>query len=277
MHRFGRSAQQKMKDRWGGGFILATILALVGAWYLGSYISGKWGGSSTADNVGGGGIAGLIPGKGGTLKAGMTEPHQFQLHFVQVEALRSEASAGKLARGLSSMSLPAMVATRTAKDLHPVMVGPFTSMAAAEEAKGKLTGAHQGAFATTVTVAHNPDAVPAAAMATQAGADIRKGLDVLNTYLYEAAMWMENRSAASPADVGNLTVLGQQMGQQAEAMKSEKDAKVLEFVKLVSAASAHATQIQAAAAATSGGDEYQAALNGYMALLDQYRSFHNAK
>lgn len=276
MHRFGRSTQQKMKDRWGGGFILATILALVGAWYLGSYISTRLGGSQSASNVGGG-IAGIIAGKGGALTAGMTEPHEFQLHFVQVEALRSEASAGKLARGLSEQSLPAVVAAKTATALHPVMVGPFTSMAGAEQAKEKVASEHQTAFATTVTVAHNPDAVPAAAMATEAGADIRRGLDVLNVYLYETALWMENRSAAGPADVGNLTALGQQLAQQAEAMKAETDANVVEFVKMISFASAHATQVQAAAAAMSGGDEYQAALNGYMELLDQYRSFHNGK
>jgi hypothetical protein len=266
MHRFGRSAQQNMKDRWGGGFILATILALAGAWYLGGYISKQFGPQTASSDVSNGSI--------GSVKAGQ-EPHEFQLYFVQVGALRSEAGASKLARTLSQNSLTAMVATKTSKALHPVVVGPFTSMTAAEDAKAKLTGEYQGAFSTTVTVAHNPDAVPAAAMTTTAGADVRKGLDELNMYLYQAAVWMENRSAATPADASNLAALGQQLAERADALKAEKDAKVVEFVKMINAASAHATQIQAAAAAMSGGDEYQAALNGYMSLLDQYRSFHN--
>ncbi|MDB4894903.1 MAG: hypothetical protein JWN15_1165 [Firmicutes bacterium] len=268
MHRFGRSAQQNMKDRWGGGFILATILALAGAWYLGGYISKQFGPQTAASDVSNG-MSAI-----GNVKAGQA-PHEFQLYFVQVGALRSEAGASKLARTLSQNSLTAMVATKTSKELHPVVVGPFTSMTAAEDAKAKLTGEYQGAFSTTVTVAHNPDSVPAAAMTTKAGADVRKGLDELNMYLYQAAVWMENRSAATPADASNLAALGQQLAARADALKAEKDAKVVEFVKMISAASAHATQIQAAAAAMSGGDEYQAALNGYMSLLDQYRSFHN--
>jgi hypothetical protein len=283
MHRFGRTAQQKMKDRWGGGFILATVLALAGAWYLGDYLSSHLGDQSAAtEGVGSntaGGISTWFTGAktdtGNGSQAAM-EPQEFQLFFVQVAALRSEAGASKLARTISDDTYTAMVAPKTTKDLHPVLVGPFTSQEAVTTAKSKLADGYQGAFPVSVTVAHNPDTVPATAMATMGG-DMRKGLDVLNTYLHETAMWMESRSTGMTADAANLAKLGQQMQQYASMMQGEKDAKVHEFAAMADAASKNASAMQAAAAAMPSSDEYQSAMAGYMALLDQYRAFHNSK
>lgn len=268
MHRFGRSAKQRMTDRWGGGgYILATILALVGAWYLGGYLSTL--GETPVTDVAppGSNLVAQPPASG--LEAA-AEPHDFQLWFVQVGAFRSEAGARSLAANLAGSNYAVMVAPRNQSGLIRVLAGPFTSVEAVEQAKQDLARQLGETYAVEMSVVHNPEAVPAVA---SGGEDVRKGLDVLNAYLYDVAVWLENGSF-SLTGANTIAGLGQKIGEYAQALKGEEDAKIQEFVRMAEAASANARAFENAALDPSS-KEYQAALDGYVALLEQYRSFYD--
>lgn len=270
MHRFGRSAQQKMKDRWGGGgFVLATILALVGAWYLGGYLSTLGETPITDVSPPGSDMAGQPLDSG---MEAMSEPHEFQLHFVQVGAFRSEAGARSVAAKLAGSHYAVAVAPRNQAGLHRVLAGPFTSLEAVEQAKQDLAQQLGETYAVQMAVAYNPDAIPAIAGSAE---DIRKGLDVLNAYLYDVAVWLENRPAGA-TDTNTIAGLGAKMSEYAAALQGQEDATAQEFVKLAEAAQANAMAFETAAA-DPASKEYQAALDGYVALLERYRSFHSAQ
>ncbi|HEY8347258.1 MAG TPA: SPOR domain-containing protein [Symbiobacteriaceae bacterium] len=268
MHRFGRTAKQKMTDRWGGGgFILATILALVGAWYLGGYLS-TLGDTPVSDVVPPGNNLVAQP-KAGSLET-ISEPHDFQLHFVQVGAFRSAAGARSLVANLSDSNYPVMVAPRNESGLIRVLAGPFTSAEAAEQARQELSQHLGETYAVEIAVVHDPEAIPVIA---GAGEDVRKGLDLVNAYLYDVAVWLESGSH-SVSGVNTIAGLGEKLGEYVAALKEQSDAKVQEFVKLAEAVQANAQAFETAAGDPTS-EEYQAALDGYAALLEQYRSFYN--
>lgn len=274
MHRFGRSAQQKMKDRWGGGFILATVLALAVAWYLGDWLNTKWG--DTGDLTGTGSNTTQSPGNGSMSATQM--PQRFQLHLVQVGAFRSEANAKQVIQKLDAKEHLGMLTERGADGLYRVYAGLYTNQATADELKAQLISegvVPKESRTVSVTVDHNPEAIPVSASLTAKSADLKKGLEMLNTYLFEAALVMESRAATSIADTANLAKVGKELSTLAAMLKSEKDPKVLELAAMASLASTNATAMEAASTASPTADEYQSAMRGYLSLLDQYRSFHS--
>lgn len=275
MHRFGRSAQKKMNDRWGGAFILAVVLAVVGAWKLGDYLGDTLGDGQQAATEPVPGMEESLGqiGTGGPIMA--MQAHEFDIHFVQVGAFRSEGAARKLATDLSEAGFTAAVTPRNAQGLSKVYTGPYMDEATAAEAKSQLMseGLVQNSFNVTMTVDYKPEAVMA--MAGSANSDLQKGLDALNAYLYEAGTWFANRAAGQPTDGTAVATLGMELGQYIGAMdQTTENPAVVQFLAMVDAAGGNAADIEAAATALPGSDEFQTAMDGYVSLLDQYHSFH---
>ncbi|HWI65322.1 MAG TPA: SPOR domain-containing protein [Symbiobacteriaceae bacterium] len=266
MHqRFGRPAQQKIKDRWGGGFILATILALLAAYVAGDYI-GKWinnRGLNTAENGG--------PKQ--TTSGIAAEPGEFQLRFVQVGAFRSKSNYMSAVRDMHTAGLSPVVGA-TKNNITPVYVGPFTTKEAAEDAKAKVQALkkdYEKASVREMAVRYNPEAVPAAATGAKES-DLVKGMDLLNVYLQEVAMWIEN-----PMDTANLAASGHSLKDLSAALSDSKDARVKALAAMAATASENATTIEGLANTSADDGEYQAAMAQYMTLVDQYMAFQAGK
>ena len=267
MHRFGRPAQQRIKDRWGGGFILATILALLAAWLAGDMI-GKWinGRNSTADL---GNDGNPIPGT-----ATLAEPGEFQLRFVQVGAFRSKSNYMSAVRDMNAAELAPVVGA-TKNNLTPVYVGPFMDKAAADAALAKVRSikGYEKAQLRDINVAYNPDAVPAVATGEKQS-DLKKSMDLLNTYLQEVAVWLESAGAM---DTAMLSDSGKALGDLAASLSESRDAKVKVMATMAATASANATTIEGLANAEPTSAEYQTAVSQYMDLVDQYMAFQAGK
>lgn len=267
MHRFGRPAQQK--DRWGGGFVLATILALLAAWIAGDYIGKLVNGKNTASTG----------NNTGNPKAGMTataEPGDFQLRFVKVGVFRSKANINNVVRDMEKAGLTPVVGATPANNMTPVYVGPFMDNDLAETAKAKVQALKKDYETATVmakSVKYNPEAVPAATAGGQKS-DLRKGMDLLNTYLQEVALWMED---PANTDTAALAEYGKDLKDVAGVLSDSKDATAKKITDMASTASANAAAIEALAGTSAADPEYQAAMAQYMTLLDQYIAFQAGK
>lgn len=270
MHRFGRSAQQKLKDRWGGSFILATILALVGAWFAGSWLNDSLKGETAGTDTNPPGVVSdPINNMGGGNNTVTQAPSDFNLYLVQVGAFRSEASAHKLANDLIAQGYNAAVAPR--KDgLVKVYAGLHTMPEAAQETRDRaIADGMTQAWTVTIPVTNTADTVPVMAGLGK-NADLKKGLEAMNAYLYEAALWMENQIGTT----GGIAANGEYLRKLAMELKKAAGTNPLvePYANLAGAAGTNAADIQTAAQTAPGSVEYHKAANGYMALLEQYRS-----
>lgn len=269
MHRFGRSAQQKLKDRWGGSFILATILALVGAWFAGSWLNDSLRGDTANLNTKPPGVASDPVNTGGGNNSVTQAPSDFNLYLVQVGAFRSDASALKLANDLIAQGYNAAVAPR--KDgLVKVFAGLHTSPEAAQETRDRaISDGMAQAWTVTIPVTNTADTVPVMAGLSK-NADLKKGLEAMNAYLYDAALWMENQIGTT----GGIAANGDYLSKLATELKKAAGTNPLvePYANLASAAGTNAADIKTAAQTAPGSVEYHKAANGYMALLEQYRS-----
>jgi len=279
MHRFGRSAQQKMKDRWGGSFILATILALVGAWFAGNWLNDTLKGETTQAP---GTTTGVLQTPTDKTITGVPTPAtagDFKLYFVQVGAFRSETSARSLVQTLSDKGFIAMVAPRNAAGLYKVYGGLYTSSMAASEAKVKLMadGGVTNAMMVPVSITSNTATIPVTA-GTAKGPDLRKGLEAMNTYLYEVAAWVETHVADNTPDTTVITAKGKELGTLATELTkaAAKDVTLKPFADIATRASTNANEILTAAKSGPGSVDFQTAMNGYLTLLDQYSALHQA-
>jgi hypothetical protein len=271
MQRFGRSAQQRLKDRWGGGFILATILALLAAWWAGGKLGDMINGKSATGTKGPDLVDSKNPG-GSDMAA---EPQEFKLYFVQVGAFRSAANARAQVKSMADKEMAALIGPQTG-DLHPVWVGPFLDQAGADEAKANLTGEGMNVTARPVTVAYNADAVPVAATGAKES-ELRAGMDTLNVYLHEVAMWLDARSVNPAADPGTVATHGKALGDLAAQLKNEKETRVQALATMADAAGKNAVEIQAVAANDNTDAGFQAAMAGYFNLLTQYNNYQASK
>lgn len=273
MQRFGRSAQQRLKDRWGGGFILATILALLAAWYVGDSL-GTWinGNNNAAVNP--------MDGSNGTntISTGeMTmEPQEFKMHFVQVGAFLSSKNAREMVEKMSADGYQAVIAPKNNAGFQAVWVGPFMDSAQAENARTKLTEAGMKPVLKPVMVGYNTDAVPVAT--TEAGGtDYRMVMDNLNMYMHDVAVWMDLRAQGMAADTTSITAHGRELSDVAAKLAGEKDAHIVALATLASDAAANAAAIESAATAEPNEQMYQEAMTQYLGLVDQYNAFQMGK
>jgi len=273
MHRFGRTAQQKMKDRWGGGFILATVLALAAAYYAGTWLSQNIGAGKTGTNNPPGVSTNTTKPTGTTSPAASVQPGSFTLHFVQAGNFASPSNARRRLQDVIDHDYAALVTPKTAAGVMKVMAGPFLDAESAAAAKEELKAAGiSDVFVQTVSLTHNSEAIPAAAM-TNKSTDVKGGLDTLNAYLHEVAIWIDEKAGGMAADSTNAAKHGKALGELAAKMTDEKDAKVQSFIKMATAAADNATAIEASALAEPGSVDYQNALTSYYALLDSYQTF----
>ncbi|WP_374713438.1 SPOR domain-containing protein [Symbiobacterium terraclitae] len=274
MHRFGRSVQRKTNDRWGGVFILAVVLAVVGAWQLGGVLGNLLGEEKPAamEPVPGmEDVTSLPEAPVPTTRMAQT----FQVHFVQVGAFRSEGAARQFVQELAKQDLVAATTPRNEQGLVKVYVGPFMTGEEAAEVQSIMaeTGVAKNAFTVAMEVAYAPDAVMA--MTGSVNPDLQAGLDTLNNYLFEAGAWFAKRSAGEPADGGALASLGQEMRRLATKLAAaEESPAITRFLGLADVASVNAADIEVAATASPGSEEFQRAMNGYVSLLEQYRNFY---
>lgn len=272
MQRFGRTANQRIKDRWGGGFILVTILALLAAWYGGGAIGDvikNWG-NRPASGTG-------STSKTDSKSTGTTnlpgEPGEFQLRFVQVGAFRSAANARTLAGKLAEKEYSAMVTPKQDSNLQMVWVGPFMDAQAANQAKSELTKDFPEIKAVTVNVVYNPDALPVAALGAKQS-DVKTGLETLNTYIHEVAVWLDNRALDPKAAVTDVKALGKTLQDLATKLNNESDVNAKAVAALCATASANAMALEMVAAGSVEAADYQSAMTDYLALVNQYNALH---
>lgn len=271
MHRFGRSAQQKTKDRWGGSFILATVLALGSAWILGSWAAK---------------VLNTDPATVGTQPPTTTQsvmqnnvavdPDEFGLHYVQVGSFRSEAMAKRAATEYGAKGYATMVAPKNKDGFVQVYAGLFTNKESAADTEARLKAEGVNVWTRTEMVHYNTAAIPTAAMGTS-GTDVANGLNLLNVYLHEAARWVEGRSMNLPADTSKLVSLGKQLGELATKMGSQTDPQMAQLVSMATKASSHSTMVKDASTALTSSDAYQLAMTDYLSLLNQYQAFYSTK
>jgi hypothetical protein len=272
MQRFGRSAQQRLKDRWGGGFILATILALMAAWYVGDSL-GTWiNGSNNAavnpmDNTG----TNTMPAGGMTM-----EPAEFKMHFVQVGAFLSGKNARDMVEKMAAVGYAAVIAPKNNSGFQAVWVGPFMDATLADDARAKLTEAGMKPVLKPVMVGYNTNAVPVAATGTE-GTDYRMVLDNLNMYMRDVAVWMDLRAQGMAADTTAISAHGRELSNVAAMLAGETDANVVALATLASDAAANAAAIESATTADPTEQMFQEAMTQYLGLVDQYNAFQMGK
>src|SRR5690606_38287679 len=122
------------------------------------------------------------------------------------------------------------------------------------------TGLSPNAFAVAMDVDYAPEAVMA--MTGSVNPDLQTGLDALNNYLYEAGAWFAKRAAGEPADGGILVALGQEMRQAAARLAAgEESPAITRFMGLADMATANAADIEVAATAAPGSEEFHRAMN----------------
>lgn len=274
MHRFGRSAQQKMKDRWGGSFILATILALVGAWFAGNWLNDTLSVEAPKSTPS------VTSGAQDNTITGVPTPattEDYKLFFIQVGAFRSESSARSLVQNLSDKGFIAMMAPKSVAGFYKVYGGLYTSSMAASEAKVKLMadGGVTNAITVPVSVTGSAAAIPVTTGSAK-GPDLHKGVVAMNTYLYEVAAWVETHVAGNTPDTTVIMAKGKELGTFATELNkaAAKDVTLKPLADMAARASANATEIQTAAKSGPGSTDFQIAMNGYLTLLDQYSALH---
>ncbi|HWH69390.1 MAG TPA: hypothetical protein VNT26_08380, partial [Candidatus Sulfotelmatobacter sp.] len=131
---------------------------------------------------------------------------------------------------------------------------------------------YEKAVVREMAVKYNPEAVPAAATGMQQS-DMKKGMDLLNTYLQEVATWLENPGA----DTAAFAESGKSLKELAATLSESKDARVKELAGMASTAGANATSLEGLANASPADGDYQAAMAQYMSLVDRYMAYQAGK
>ncbi|BDG61513.1 SPOR domain-containing protein [Caldinitratiruptor microaerophilus] len=275
MQRFGRS-DSRWKDRWGGGFVIVTVLALAGAWWLGNWLSDRWAsqepassGTNPAGSPGGGEMAGM-PSAQAPLD---TSRRPLTVYFLQAHALKSPEAARRAAADLEQNGLPAAVSH--AGEWYKVVVGAYGSRDGAMAAKAEAESAYRGPtklslYANPVSIAAEPAVRPQNA-AAQAAFD--KGLGLLSGYLHEAAAWWDRYATGQATGADRLTQYTSQLQGVADELRPHtSDPVVGSLVAMVEKAVQNGGQIGVLAQG-GGEDQYRAAMSGYLALVEQFRSW----
>lgn len=302
MHRFGRSADQRWRDRWGGGFVIVAVLALAGAWYLGNWLSDRWNpdtemaadtspsaAEATSPAPGPGAMAGSAAPGTADLAA---YPKELNVYYVQAHALNTAEQAQNEVRNLATQGIPAAV-LHDGK-FYKVVLGAFGSKEAANQARMNAETAYKGKARLTawlppsVRINAQPALRPANARAMPA---FERGVAALNGYLHAAAAWWDAHATGQQPAADNLSIYTGHLRSALNQLKGyEADAAVNQLIALANKALANGEQITTAAAgpatapaaaqnpgapmaARAGNQPLQAAMEGYVSLLDSYRNW----
>lgn len=277
MQRF--RSDSRWKDRWGGGFVIVTVLALAGAWWLGNWLSDRWAGQEPA--TGGAGApagtgAGTATGEApGTQVQGPVEGNlePLTVYFLQAHALKSPEAARRAAAQLESGGLPAAVSH--VGDWYKVVIGAYGSRDAAMAAKNEAestyrSGGKLSLYASPVSITLQPAARPQNA-AAQAAFDRAVGL--LGGYLHEAAAWWDSYATGQSAATDRLVQYTSQLQGAVEELRPHaSDPAVGSVIAMAQKAVENGGQINSLAQ-NHGEDQYRAAMAGYLGLVDQFRAW----
>ncbi len=299
MHRFGRSSDQRWRDRWGGGFVVVTVLALAGAWYLGNYLSNRLApdGRETMEPAVNDPMYPVANGEnsfGGNVTAGSADlagfPKPMTVYYLQAHALASEEKSASAVRDLNTSGLPAVVSHTDG--MYRVIIGAYGSKDAATQAKMSAESNYKGKGKLTVytrppvTIAAEPSIQPANAKVAPA---YHQGVAALSGYLHAVSSWWDATATGHAQVADNLSIYTNQLRTAIEQLQGqESDAAVNQFINMANKAVANSNLVSALAnnagatpAAAQGNgapirpnsDQVQAALEGYVALLDSYRNW----
>lgn len=302
MHRFGRSSDQRWRDRWGGGFVIVTVLALAGAWYLGNYLSERWNPdtaetitdpAAATDTMYPTGITGstaaggnLVATTGAADLAGYPKP--MTVYYLQAHSLATQDRVNRAVRDLNNSGLPAAY-YRDGDGQFKVIIGAYGSKEAVTQAKVSAESQYKGklaAFPRAIAIGAQPALKPADAKATPA---FEQGVAALNGYLHAAADWWDAHATGQTQTADHLSIYTSQLRSAMNQLKGfGADAAVNQFLALADKALTNGDQLAAAAgsqgtapaaaqggalAAQAGAEPMWSAMEGYVALLDSYRNW----
>lgn len=271
MHRFGRS-DRKWTDRWGGGFIIAAVLALVGAWWVGTWLGDGAGPpppempATTYDDLGPSEAAVEAP------QADlMGYPRPLTVYLLQEGAYSTRDRAQRRAADLKTQGIPAQVTEQGG--LHKVVIGAYGSAEAAKAAKSQWQAKVAELWPSRLDIT----SLPPLPTAPEADAAYEDGLATLNAYLHEAAAFWDGYAVGVPVNnVDTLAAHSNRLSEIAGQLRlHQADMAVNHFLALADLAVANSAQMSglSASASTGNSPDYQAAMNGYLSLLESYRAW----
>lgn len=277
MHRFGRS-DQKWRDRWGGGFLVATILAMAAAWMVGSRLAANFNeeaagqpSAAAGDTILGADSAGLGTDTfSGTLAS---HPMPFSVYFLQAGAFKNPEGAQRHADALREQGYPVRISSEGA--FHKVFIGAYMSRDMAARTRDQVLAQHGEEF-ELFPVRVDVQGEPAVAASTAEAQGIYdQGVAALNGYLQAASAWWDSYAAGAPGPTGELAAYAGQVAQAAEQLRSQgADAATSQFILLADRVTANSAQLSNLALTPNvGGEQYRIAMDSYMALLDDYRAW----
>lgn len=279
MNRFGRS-DGRWGDRWGGGFVLAVILALAGAWYAGDKLADRYGPAPANTEYGDPMAYEQESSMGGELNQlppmTMAEyPKPLTVYFLQAHALRSQEKAAAAAADLAVMGVPAAVARDG--EWYKVIVGAYGSKDAADAAKASAeTATNLSLYANRVSIAGQPAVQPVLA---EAQGPYTQAVSALNNFMHAAADWWDRYATASyPEAADQVTIQAQELQALSQSLQSHAaDPAVNDLLRIAQMAVQSGQDIsQLAANPQPNGAAYQAAMENYVALVDAYRAWAGA-
>lgn len=254
----------RLFDRWGGGFILATVLGLAVAYYIGSHwLSGDNQVANPAPNSETvNAPASMTPGAAAASAEAVVSARAYTLYAVQAGLFNQTQNAQKTVQGLQAKGFPASE-TRTAP--FKVFAGAYASQAAAKSAVDAIR--KQGfpdAFIATVNV------LPPVSGNQQ----VQQTATALTNYLQEAAQWWDTYATGKPGAVDRLATDAKAVETAGGKLQSAAatDAAVNDLISLTSRAGQNGQEL-ASLIQGARPEAAQVAMQDFLYLLQDYNDW----
>ncbi len=254
----------RLFDRWGGGFILATVLGLAVAYIIGTSLLGDPTTPGEQVQNTGGTTGGTVPAAGQTAEP--VEPvltvKAYSLYVIQAGLFNRAEGAQKTLQDLQSRGFPASV-TRAAP--FKVMAGAYGSETAARSVAAEMRKQGLDAFITRLDVA------PPIALPASGGDQMLHTVSVLTAYMQQVAQWWDSYAAGNPGAVDQLA--GEARAVETAGSKLQGtagDAAVGDLVTLTMRAGQSGQDM----AALTQGTRLEAARVAMQDFLDLLRDYH---
>lgn len=269
MHRFYRDRKQ---DKPGAGFLVAAAVTLVAALLVGRSLLSSSGKEDLANVAGGTTPAGASASTGLSDSLKAVEPKAFTVHLLQVGAYATQEQAQKAVSLLADHEVSAAMAQEG--ELYKVFAGAYLDANAAETVKTalmpKLEELKMGVYNRPVSLTDTPSVMPTTAGSAMVQ-PMQQGAQEMNMYLQQAAAWLEGYASGETAGADVLSETAGRLGTQAKSMAQyEQDSAVGQYLAMVRDAGANSQAITKLSQSRAASD-YQAALGGYVTLLQEYK------
>lgn len=289
MQRFGRS-EQRWRDRWGGWFLVATLLALAGAWGLGSFLGDRLGNRAAQGPVTQPGttVTNPAPAQDAAALADLTGlPKPMTVYLLQAAAFKTQEAAQKEAQRLQAKGIPAAVTP--AGEWYRVVIGAYGSKDAASAAQAGAEAAMGGKLQVLqrrVDLRAQPATRPQDPKAASAYDD---GVRALNGFMHEAANFWDAHAYGQMPQADHLGAYANRVKQAMDQLRPySADLAVSQFLavaekatqasaKLTALAGTAAAPATAPAGGGSANEPVQAAMAQFLGLLDSYRAWVEGK